>query len=100
MHRRRDLEGYVGQGLVEGEERGSHARGFLSAGGACEEGFEGGRVSRDSQPAARHGLSFEALASQERLGTRWWMHRVALTIQDSQAPHRPIRTTLRTTHGP
>src|SRR3984885_6326512 len=68
--RRRDRRGEADQGLVEGEERGLHARGFLSAGGACEEGFEGGRVSRDSQPAARHGLSFEALCLRQRAPQR------------------------------
>ncbi len=65
--RRRDRRGEADQGLVEGEEGGLHARGFLSARGACEEGSKGGLVSWAAQPAARPwGASFEALASQER----------------------------------
>jgi hypothetical protein len=115
--RRRDRRGEADQGLLEGEERGLHARGFLSADGACEEGFEGGRVSWDSKPAALSGMSFEALAFARapqnevsgvapapRSAKRFVLGRgrrlLALTIQGSPAPHRPIGTSLGTTHGP
>ncbi len=41
----RDRGGEADQGLVEGEEEGLHARGFLNARGACEEGSKAGRVA-------------------------------------------------------
>src|ERR1700722_14016787 len=60
--RRRDRRGEADQGLLEGEERGLHARGFVRADGAYEEGLEGVRLIWNSKLVAFSGMSLAALA--------------------------------------